>query len=219
MADDYRNTKYCPEMGNIEERKNSLVAEIRKTHPRATDMYAILSKELSHRDRFFKAYHAKCAYCGVSLDILPCQMFEIDHFIPKASCKFGGSKAAAGNMKNLVLACHDCNRWKSDFDTSGLENDLHPDYEGITQSFFRDSQYYIRVSAPKENDSNVKAFYNQLHLGNELRRVDYLLMNMRGMYDAMKLEGMKPEVLKELLEAIHLLQKKRNRMGLHTEIT
>lgn len=219
MADDYRNTKYCPEIGNIEERKNSLLAEIRQTQ-RGRDMHRYLSqkpyKEIFLK-KFCKAYNDKCAYCGVSLDIL--STFEIDHFIPRTSCKFDGSKAAAGDMKNLVLACRDCNRWKSNFDTSGAENDLHPDYEGITKSFVRDSQYYIRVSKEKADTPHVNEFYTQLRFDHQMRRVDYLLMSMRGLYNKMKQREIKPEVLQVLSEAIRILQEKRNRMWLHTDAT
>ena len=224
MADDYRNTKYCPKIGNIHERKDSLTAKILRDHRCARDMHKFVSaNDGPYKRDFVKAYHGKCAYCGVSKDILPLRMFEVDHFICKASVRFYDSKnpkEAAGYMENLVLACQDCNRSKRDLEiSSDMEKDLHPDYEGITRVFFRDAQYYIRVSKEKEGNLTIEKFYNQLHLGNELRRVDYLLMSMKGMYEVMRKKRIKPDVSNMLLEAIILLQSKRNIMMLHTDVT
>ena len=221
MADDYRNTKYCPEMGDIKKRKDSLAAEIQEKHSRAEDMHALVSKNNQpYKRKFVEVYHRKCAYCGVSIEILPLRMFEIDHFIYEKSPRFHKSKAAAGYMENLVLACYYCNRPKGDFEIPPYaEQNLHPDYEGITHAFVRDKQYYIQISEENKDDQVIKEFYNRLQLGKELRRVDYLLMSMKGLYNKIKQSGRRIDISDMLLEAINLLQSKRNVMELHTDIS
>lgn len=42
MVDDYRNTVYCQPYSNIGDKKKKLVEKIRKKHPHAKDMHAII---------------------------------------------------------------------------------------------------------------------------------------------------------------------------------
>ncbi len=51
-----------------------------------------------------RSQHSRCYYCG---DLLIEGETEIDHYYPF-------SKYKDGTSKNLVLACFDCNRKKSD---------------------------------------------------------------------------------------------------------
>ena len=44
MDDDYRNTEYCEPLGDVRNRKNTVVAMVREDHPRARDMHEYISK-------------------------------------------------------------------------------------------------------------------------------------------------------------------------------
>ena len=86
MESDYRRTKYCPRFGNINETKKSVKDSVLNNHPRARDMHKYISNNKSkYKNEFLDVYGYKCAYCGVSIDIIPKKMFEIDHYIHKTS--------------------------------------------------------------------------------------------------------------------------------------
>lgn len=211
MNDDYRNTKYCPKLTNLADKKNGVKNAIITEHPRVKDMHTYISKnDDKFKQQFITAYNGKCAYCGVSLEIIPWKMFEIDHFIPKESKRFGNSKAKAGFIENLVLSCYDCNRAKSNIEYSDEDVDkIHPDGSDILNSFVRDNEYYIRISEAMRGNDTVNLFYKQVDLCNQIHRIDYLLMNMRGLCG--KITDKHPAYSK-LMEAIQLLQNKRNIM-------
>ena len=108
MSSDYRNTEYCPNLSEIKSKKNDLVKKIKQDHPRAVDMHNYVSDNSTvYKEQFMDAYNNKCAYCGVSVNVIPVQMFEVDHFIYQKSFK---TKKEAGYIENLVLSCYDCNR-------------------------------------------------------------------------------------------------------------
>ncbi|MEI3116799.1 MAG: HNH endonuclease [Merdibacter sp.] len=210
MIDDYRNTVYCPQYSDIGDKKKKLVEEIRKKHPRANDMHAIIHpNDGVYKDDFMNIYNHKCAYCGVSIDVISRTDFEVDHYIYEKSKRFP-SKADAGYIENLILACHDCNHDKSSFEFPDEKyKDLYPDEEEIKKTFIRDDDYYIKVSDEKNSDTIVKEFYEKLHLGSEIHRIDYLLMSMMGVLE--KIED-KPEVSSLLGQAVKKLHTKRNIM-------
>lgn len=207
MSSDYRNTEYCPDLSKIKSKKESLVKKIKQDHPRAVDMHNFVSdNDAAYKEQFMAAYNNKCAYCGVSIDIIPIQMFEIDHFIYQKSFT---TKKEAGYIDNLVLSCYTCNRGKSShlIPTNAI-NDLHPDGEGITKVFVRDNDFYIRISTDKEDDASVQDFYSKLKLWSELHRIDYMLMSMIGLQ---KVLTENDEASAKLGQAITTLQSKRNR--------
>ena len=210
MVNDYRNTIYCPQYSNIDVKKRNLVKKIRLKHPRAKDMHAIIHPNNSdYKKDFMKIYNCKCAYCGVSNDVIPLSDFEIDHYIYEKSKKFK-TKADAGYINNLVLACQDCNRDKSSFEFPNEKyDDFYPDKDEITKTFVRDNDYYIKISPSKNNDKIINDFYEKLHLGSEIHRIDYLLMNMIGLNDSI---SDKPEACSQLGKAIQKLHTKRNMM-------
>lgn len=211
MTDDYRNTKYCPRLTDLNEKKSTIKDSILSDHARAKDMHTYISKnDEPYKQQFIEAYNGKCAYCGVSTEIIPWKMFEIDHFIPKEAKRFENSKAQAGFIENLVLSCYYCNRSKRDFECSDAEHyKIHPDYAGILDTFVRDNEYYIRISDDMKDDNIVNSFYQKADLGNQLHRIDYLLMNMRGL--SRKIMDKHP-AYEKLIAAIDLLQHKRNVM-------
>lgn len=210
MTDDYRNTEFCPELGNIEERKNLVVDMVKADYPRARDMHRYISENKApYKIAFIQAYNGKCAYCGVPLDIIPKDSFEIDHFIYKEDPRFK-KKADAGYIGNLVLACHKCNHAKSSLPIPDESHEyLHPDKPGIIDTFIRDDDFYIRVAPAKSTDVPANRFYNQLDLGAEVRRLDFLLTSMRGLQTKITERSTSH---KAMSEAIALLQKKRNIM-------
>ena len=211
MADDYRNSKYCPKLTELAKKKSDVKESVSAKHPKARDMHTYISNnDELFKQQFIEAYNGKCAYCGVSTEIIPWKMFEIDHFIPKASARFNGSKANAGYIDNLILSCYDCNRAKKDLEFPDDElYKIHPDKNEIIEAFVRDDNYYIKISEKMNDDSTVKKFYEQVDLGNQLHRIDFLLMNMRGL--CKKITD-KHSAYGKLMEAVELLQHKRNIM-------
>lgn len=179
---DYRRTKYCPELVNIQDKKKEVEKLIKDAHPRAQDLHTYISDNSDvFKLKFIQAYNGKCAYCGVSVDLLQKNIFEIDHFLYEKASKFA-TKKEAGYIENLVLACHDCNHNKGSFWIEDEQYDkLHPDGEEIKDSFIRDKQYYIRMNDKFKDNRNISEFYEKLNLGSELHRLDYLLMNIIGM--------------------------------------
>lgn len=178
---DYRNSKYCSKLSKLKQKKQGLVNAIKKEHPKQVDMHSVVSKNGSQEKKeFVKIYNYKCAYCGASLDILGnISDFEIDHFKNEKSFP---SKAKAGSIDNLVLACRTCNRNKSSFYiTDSARADLHPDEQKITKNFLRDESYYIVLSDKAKTKKDVQDFYNTLNLNNETRRIDFLLININGL--------------------------------------
>lgn len=211
MQTDYRNTYYCPELGDVIRRKEEVAVKIRNDHPRAQDMHHYISQnDKPYKTEFIMAYNGKCAYCGTSIDIIPKDSFEIDHFFFKESSRFH-TKKDAGYMGNLVLACHTCNHRKSSFNiTDEDELKLHPDKEDIKATYARDEMFYIIVNEKYAGDTIVNAFYKQLGLGDELKRLDYLLMSLYGLQRYLHDEGGMPEIYEKIGFLTEKLRKKRN---------
>lgn len=212
---DYRETKYCKSLTGILERKNKVKEQVLVDHPRAKDMHAYVSKNKKrYKKIFMEAYNYKCAYCGVSIDLLPMDSFEIDHFINREAERFA-TKAEAGTIENLVLACHDCNHSKNDFSiATEYELDLNPDEQGITLNFQRDDLFRIELTQQGKEKQHVQGFYETLRFGNEMRRIDYLVLSMIGLQRALKDKG---KDYKELAIAINVLKTKRNLMSLYSK--
>lgn len=179
---DYRRTKYCPELSDVNRKKKDVERLVKKVHPKAQDMHSYLSdNSKKFKTKFLQVYNGKCAYCGVSLDLVQKNQFEIDHFLYEKAPQFA-TKKEAGYIENLVLACHDCNHNKSSFWIAEEVYDrLNPDGEGIKNTFIRDEQYYICINDKYKENQWIKEFYNKLRLGSELHRLDYLLMNIIGL--------------------------------------
>lgn len=206
MTNDYRITIFCPQLNNITVRKETVAAKVRQDHPRAIDMHSYISKiYFPYKESFIEAYHYKCAYCGVSIDIIPKEMFEVDHFIYKSSFP---KKSKAGYIQNLILACHTCNHKKSSLSIpKNYQSSLHPDEGKIKTLFVRDELFYIKISDDNVEDTVINSFYIKLGLGEEIRRLDYLLMNMIGLH---RKNDISAESYKILRKAIDLLKRKRN---------
>lgn len=208
--EDYRRTKYCAPLDGIQERKEKVKQSVLKDHPGAKNMHTYISNNSDrYKHEFMEAYHFKCAYCGVSVDLI--SKFEIDHFVNQKSERFA-TKKDAGTMDNLMLACHDCNHSKNAFAiTEANEDDLNPDKENILKYFCRDNMFYIMLTDVGKKKKSITDFYNKLHLGSEIHRIDYLCMSMIGLQKTLKTKGMD---YPELSNMINILIRKRNLMSI-----
>lgn len=202
---DYRNTKFCPKLDDISEKKSKLELDITNKHPKQKIMYNKISdRSTQFNAEFLKIYNCKCAYCGVSINVLPSVLFEVDHYIAESAFI---SKIEAGHVKNLVLSCYQCNRNKREYAIKGKYiKQLNTDDGNIADVFYRDDKYYIRIEEKYKDDVIINEFYDKLKFVNQSRRLDYLLMNMKGLHK--KLEG--TVAGGKLAEAINVLQQKRN---------
>ena len=85
MHTDYRETILCKNIfSNVENEKGKLLNKIKSEHPKAKNFYNLLGRS-GYRPDFMDVYHRKCAYCGVSIELISASSFEIDHIIPKNS--------------------------------------------------------------------------------------------------------------------------------------
>ena len=209
MYDDYRLTNNYESFGNISEKKQLLMNEIKSYHPRAKDIHKIVSKNDSkYKSKFIAVYCNRCAYCGTSIRINTKSQFEIDHFIPKTSKRFK-NETDAGFIENLVLACQTCNHNKSDFELSDdFRERLNPDFEEIKKIYYRDGLFYIRVS--QDTHQEAIDFYNKLELGRETCRIDFLLLSMMELRDKIVNDH---SFCCKLNELIDILYYKRNIMA------
>ena len=203
---DYRNTPLCNQLINIKYKKDVLQRAILKEHPKVENIYHnVKNRELKYFDALMELYNFKCAYCGVSVDVYDLKLFEIDHYIHKASFK---DKKLAGQITNLKFSCYNCNRKKRDF---CIEEDyqklLDPDDVFITKVFKRTPGYSIVISEEYKDDSFIKSFYTKLAFNSQFRRLDFLLMNMINYSKIIK----NTEIRDKLNSFIELLRRKNNK--------
>lgn len=213
IVSDYRCTKYCEQFVGLTSKKEELRKNIQKEHKKEIiDYHKYVSKNKSvYKKEFIKIYNGKCAYCGVSIDIIGKEVFEIDHFRNKSGKGFL-TKGKAGYMQNLVLSCHDCNNCKNSFPITPFnEYELNPDREKIYDNFIRDDMFYIQVSKGGMSKKDVKLFYKKMNFGSEMRRIDYLLMSMIGLKNKLEKQGKDTEGLSN---AILIILRKRNLMSI-----
>lgn len=206
MNEDYRLTEYDVPNINLKEKKKAVESLVKTDHPKARDMHAYISqRNKPYRKKFIEAYQGKCAYCGVSTFVISSELFEVDHFRYE---KGFPTKADAGFIDNLVLACHLCNHAKGDFAFShGNEDLLHPDNTKIKSVFCRNDDYYIQIQDEYAHNTEIEDFYIKLDLGGEIHRLDYLLMSM---YALCKKIGTGHKATPNLEKALNLLRTKRN---------
>ncbi|ELC8370328.1 HNH endonuclease [Clostridium perfringens] len=205
MKEDYRNTRYCPKLKDVVVKKGYLDNKIKKEHPRAKIIYnQVRENKGDYKREFMNIYNYKCSYCGNSISNLDYNLFEVDHYICESSFS---SMELAGKLENLVLACYDCNRNKKGLVIKSKYKELlNPDLENIKEVFFRDENYYINITDRYIKDDFINLFYKQLKLGYQTRRLDFLLMNIRGLCNEISGHA-ESEKIKEILIK---LEEKRN---------
>lgn len=208
---DYRTTSGQLAYQNIEQKKAELTRNIHKEHSsQKIDYNSIKNRESHFYEDFCIIYNWSCAYCGARRGIIDSQLFEIDHYICQSAFpKSTEGRAKAGEVNNLVLACHDCNRRKSDFKLEGKYGILlNPDNNAIAKIFYRSDDYYIKVADEYKSDQIICQFYAQLNLGSELKRLDYLLLNVKELEDQ---QSKVDRIVSDKLDKIFsCLLKKRN---------
>lgn len=185
MINDYRNTIYCSALEEIQQKKQKLKEDINTKYPRTKVLYnKIRPKDGEYISEFMKIYNHKCAYCGVSIKIIPLDLFEVDHYIYEKSFD---TTEEAGQVENLVLTCSKCNRAKGKYHIKNKYVDLlNTDNGNISKVFKRDDDYYIRIEEEFDEDEKIISFYEKLKLKYQVRRLDYLLMSMKGLYETIK---------------------------------
>lgn len=212
--EDYRNSQYCPNLVDVKEKKDSLDALIRKESPRTKIIYnKISSREEKYNKMFAEIYNCKCGYCGCQWGLLPLESFEVDHFINEASfLKTAEGKSEAGKIDNLIWSCVSCNRGKQGLTIEAPYTELlNPDFANIASVFERDEQYYIKISEKYKDDKFINKFYEQLHLGYEARRLDYLLLEMAGLCQRETDEKKKNKLYRMMFQ----LSSKRNKTSVY----
>ena len=208
MKNDYRNTVYEVTKKNIINEKITLEARIKIDHPKVKIIYNQINKKDSEYNKQFRnIYNNKCAYCGITTAVISSELFEVDHFICESS--FNGDSINAGKMNNLVLSCKKCNRAKKDFIWSvAYSTRFNVDDESITELFYRDKNYYIKVENKFITDKTICEFYRRLKLDEEIRRLDFLLMNMYGFSK----KHSSDRISEKISKCVVLLQQKRNEL-------
>lgn len=217
---DYRTSSGQLAFQDIEQKKIILSKCITEEHPEQKIEYNLVKNRESHFYADFQdIYNRSCAYCGTRVGIMDSQLFEIDHFICKAAYpKTSPGQIEAGKLNNLVFACRNCNRGKRDFN---LKNNygklLNPDNNAIAKVFYRSEDYYIKIVDAYKNNQIVCQFYNQLNLGSELKRLDYLLLNMKELADSQA--NAYPDFSQKLKKLFSDLLQKRNALSYNLSST
>lgn len=202
---DYRESNNKSFDWDVTNKKRYLLKDIRLKHPTLKNHYKLLYPHHTEVNKKFREiYNGKCAYCGVSVNILSADLFEIDHFICKKYFKKNLNKG--NHLDNLVFACRDCNRFKSDNYFNHKNSKMfNVDDGSICKCFYRDELYNIRIKKDFKNNDTVNNFYITMRFDSQIRRLNYLLDSMNDFYNEYSevLDGTK------FLECIKKLDDKR----------
>lgn len=209
---DYRCALYSKPLSNIHRKKQELLSQIRKEHPKVDKVHDIIKQnESKWKNQFMSIYNRRCAYCGLSTDIVSSMyMYEIDHYICQSGSYAKKHEDVVHSIDNLKLACKRCNMKKLGFELSeDMMAILDPDKKKITDVFERNKQFYIVISDRYSKNKEVADFYKRLDLGNELFRIDYLVQSI---FD-LKQKTKNSEIYKDLDMILTILKSKRNYLG------
>ncbi|QGT57834.1 hypothetical protein GL331_04460 [Bacillus velezensis] len=208
---DYRNTSYKQFDFTLNDKKIKFIEEFILEHPKAWNIYNYINQKGRQFNEIFRSiYNDKCVYCGISTQVINSSNFEVDHFIPKSvlDLGLGYDKKEIHGIDNLVNSCQMCNRGKVNFlcDFENIEI-LHPDNNRLPEVFNRKVDFSIEINKEYENNNIIQDFYNKLKLNNQLKRLDYLLMEMKDFCD--KYEG--APIINEIQKLILKVESKRRR--------
>lgn len=183
---------------NIRQQKKILKNLIAQKHS-TEDIHSLVSVRSGvYREIFMKIYDEKCCYCKVPLGLISNENFQIDHFVHEESDLFEKgnrlSKTNPGDIRNIVLACSGCNSNKSNFQFSNNRMHLypfHPD-KNINKVFkINNTDYSIYISSKYSKNGEIRAFYNQLDLGNYRHQLDFLIMHLMNLENEEKRTNIK----------------------------
>lgn len=202
VIEDYRCNRYCNISFVLDEKKAQFSKEFRNKHPRTSNFYRYIRPRKSIENRKFrKIYNNRCVYCGVSTQVLPISLFEVDHFLSQSECE----KHCIANVDyidNLVSACSMCNRGKSNYSCSSEHVDLlHPDKNQYPVVFRRDKRYNLGIEEDYQNNPDVVELFRVLKFDNELRRLDYLIMELKDFCELHSDDSLACQI-KEIIEPI-----------------
>jgi len=211
VANDYRNTEYTNHDFSLGSKKIDFMDEFRIRHPRAENIYNYIRNRQNGFNRTFRfIYYEKCAYCGINTQVIDSSKFEVDHFIPESVLRLdlGYTYAHINGIDNLVNSCQMCNRGKTNFLSSKENIDLlHPDNNKLPLIFERLDDYSIRIREEYKGNTDIKKFYLDLNFENQLRRLDFLLMEMKDFCDIYPTES----IVKDMQTLILKIESKRRR--------
>lgn len=201
---DYRNTSFKDLDFTLGQKKVEFMEKFREYHPYAWNIYNYVNDRSFELNREFRQiYHEKCAYCGVSTQVISSSNFEVDHVIPKVvlDLDMGYDKKFINGIENLVSSCQLCNRSKQGFTCADeFIKILHPDNNQLIAIFNRTPDYTIVIQDEYKQNDVVKDFYIRLKLDNQLRRLDYLLMEMKDFCDKHEGETIVNEIQKLIIK-------------------
>ncbi len=208
---DYRNTDQCSILTDVNIKKNALEKRIKECHKKTQIIYnRINDKHGTYYKEFVAIYNYKCAYCGASLKFTDGRLFEVDHYIcESAFSKDTAGRSEAGRIENLTFSCYSCNRGKGQlYIDDGHAPILNPDDNSIADLFYRDDEYYIKISNDYSSDEFIQLFYQELMLGSEFRRLDFLLLEMNNLIR--KMQSSDKGLTQKLEQCMNRLIQKKN---------
>lgn len=208
---DYRNTEKCLILTEVAVKKNILEKGIMDNHKRIKIIYnKVKDKHSEYFKEFAVIYNYKCAYCGASLRFTDGRLFEVDHYVCESAFpEDTAGRAIAGKMENLTFSCYSCNRGKGQLHIkNGYVAMLNPDDNSIANVFYRDEEYYIKVNSNCRDDEFIQLFYEQLLLGSEFRRLDFLLLEMDSLIA--KMQSSNEGLSNRLEQCMNRLMQKKN---------
>lgn len=211
IRSDYRNSEQCHSLADVATKKKELDKRIRAAHSRTKIIYnQINDKSGDYFKDFANIYNFKCAYCGAALKFTDGRLFEVDHYVcESAFTNDTAGRAEAGKIDNLAFSCYSCNRGKGSLHIkNGYLSMLNPDDNSISNVFFRDEMYYIRPNNDYCEDAFIQSFYEELMLGSEFRRLDFLLLEMDALVKKIKVSN--EELANKLEQCMASLQQKKN---------
>jgi len=213
ISADYRNTDKCHPLSDVSIKKNTLCSEIKAKYRKLKIMYRyVRDKNKEYFKKFAEIYNYKCAYCGAILKFTDIRLLEVDHFICESKFpKNTEGRAEAGKIENLIFSCYSCNRGKHGLHIEAEHQSiLYPDDNSIAAIFCRSEDYYIKINDAYSDNAFISQFYEKLSLGNEARRIDYLLLEMHNFIS--ELQSYNPELASKLEQCKGRLLEKKNYM-------
>lgn len=184
ITKDYRVTSFQFIDFTLGNKKNIFMEKFKEEHSGVRYVYNTIMNRNNKYNRIFREiYHERCAYCGISTQVIDSSRYEVDHVIPASVLKRETNeytKEEINGINNLVCSCQMCNRGKQAFycDKDNLDL-LHPDNNRLPEIFKRSEDYYIIISEEYQENETIHEFYNRLKFSNQLRRLDFLLMEMK----------------------------------------
>lgn len=208
---DYRNTSFRDMDFSLGDKKTKFMEGFVKDHSKVKNVHNTISKRDNKYNGIFRSiYYDKCVYCGISTQVIFSSNFEVDHVIPVSVLKLGlgHSPDYINGIENLVSSCQMCNRGKSGFLCIDENLDLlHPDKNILPLIFDRKEDYSLQINDKYKSNPVIQEFYDKLKLNNELRKLDYLLMEMKDFCEKHEGQPIKDDIQNLLIKLEEIRRK------------